>query len=36
VIKIPVGTKSKKMVIRLRKADAGESAMMAITGIKLR
>jgi cytochrome c len=36
VIKIPAGTKSKKMVIRLRKADAGETAMMAVTGVKLR
>jgi hypothetical protein len=36
VIKIPAGTKSKKMVIRLHKADAGESTMMAVTGIKLR
>ncbi|HLO80652.1 MAG TPA: c-type cytochrome, partial [Chitinophagaceae bacterium] len=36
VIKIPAGTRSKKMVIRLRKASSDESAMMAITGIKLR
>ncbi len=36
VVKIPAGTRSKRMVIRLRKADAGESAVMAVTGIKLR
>jgi hypothetical protein len=36
VIKIPPGTKSKKMVIRLRKASADETAMMAVTGIRLR
>jgi cytochrome c len=35
-VKIPAGTKSKKMVVKLRKASADESTMMVVTGLTLK
>jgi hypothetical protein len=35
-LKVPAGIKSKKMVVKLRKASADESTMMVITGLQLR
>ena len=35
-LKVPAGTKSKKMVVKLRKASADETSMMVITGLQLK
>jgi glucose/arabinose dehydrogenase/cytochrome c551/c552 len=36
LLKVPAGTKTKKMVLKLRKASSDESTMMVITGVQLR
>ena len=36
VLNIPPGTKTKKIVIRVRKVDEKESATVAITGINIK
>jgi glucose/arabinose dehydrogenase/cytochrome c551/c552/type 1 glutamine amidotransferase len=35
-LKVPAGIKSKKMVVKLRKASADETSMMVITGLTLK